>query len=382
MRVLQISNYLYPHIGGIEQTARDFAEVIKGENIEQKIICFNENASDSGYVTYRNEDCIDEVDGVQVIRCACVAKVASQSISLSYPWKLKETLDTFDPDVVILHYPNPYVSSFLLKMLKKHVRFVLYWHLDITKQKILGKLFHFQTIKLLKRADVIIATSPNYVSGSPYLKRFESKCTVIPSCIDIDRLQLSDEIITHAKHIRECYQDKFICLAVGRHVEYKGLEYLVRAAKYLDDRFVVLIGGDGPLTQSLIELAKDTPKVNFLGRIADMDLVAYYYACNVFCFPSITKNEAFGLALAEGMYFGKPAVTFTIPGSGVNFVNLNGVTGIECPNCDSKVYAEALMRLAADDELCKKYGEAGRQRVQELFLKNTFHEKIKKLICE
>ena len=62
-------------------------------------------------------------------------------------------------------------------------------------------------------------------------------------------------------------------------------------------------------------------------------------ACDVFCFPSVTKNEAFGIALAEGMYFGKPAVTFTIPGSGVNYVNLDGVTGIECKNADCKDYA-------------------------------------------
>ena len=45
----------------------------------------------------------------------------------------------------------------------------------------------------------------------------------------------------------------------------------------------------------------------------------------IFCFPSITRNEAFGIALAEAMYCGKPAVTFTIEGSGVNFVSLDGV---------------------------------------------------------
>ena len=46
-------------------------------------------------------------------------------------------------------------------------------------------------------------------------------------------------------------------------------------------------------------------------------------------FPSITKNEAFGVVLAEAMYCYTPAITFTIEGSGVNWVNLHQVTGLE-----------------------------------------------------
>ena len=41
-KILQIPNYMYPHIGGIEQVARDIADsLIENEEIEQKIICFN-----------------------------------------------------------------------------------------------------------------------------------------------------------------------------------------------------------------------------------------------------------------------------------------------------------------------------------------------------
>ena len=82
------------------------------------------------------------------------------------------------------------------------------------------------------------------------------------------------------------------------------------------------------------------------------------------------------------MYFGKPAVTFTIPGSGVNYVNLDGVTGIECPNCDSKAYANALKKLCNDDELRKRYGQAARQRIIVNFTAGIFEENIKRLIEE
>ena len=99
-------------------------------------------------------------------------------------------------------------------------------------------------------------------------------------------------------------------------------------------------------------------------------------ACDIFCFPSITKNEAFGLALAEGMYCGKPAVTYTIEGSGVNYVSLDGVTGIECANRDSRAYAEAIRTLGENPELRIRYGNAAKRRVEENFLYKQFSEHI------
>ena len=105
-------------------------------------------------------------------------------------------------------------------------------------------------------------------------------------------------------------------------------------------------------------------------------------ACDIFCFPSITKNEAFGIALAEGMYFEKPAVTFTIPGSGVNYVNLNGVTGLEAENRNYEKYAEAIKLLADNEEMRAVYGKAARERVVNNFLYENFAKNAKALLSE
>ena len=80
------------------------------------------------------------------------------------------------------------------------------------------------------------------------------------------------------------------------------------------------------------------------------------------------------------MYFGKPAVTFTIPGSGVNYVSLDGITGIECLNRDEKAYATALKKLADDATLQAKYGTAARQRILDNFTANTFVKNVRALI--
>ena len=56
MKILQISNYFYPHIGGVEQVARDVVGALDG--YEQKVLCF----------THEKGDMTDVVDGVEIIR--------------------------------------------------------------------------------------------------------------------------------------------------------------------------------------------------------------------------------------------------------------------------------------------------------------------------
>ncbi len=381
MKVLQISKYYYPFLGGTEQVARDIANALKTDpTIDQKVFCFNEDASDGTMTCKKGETVTDYVDGVEVIRCGYVAKVSSQSISLTVPAQLKKLMTEYQPDVVILHYPNPYVTHWLLKYKRQNFKLVVYWHLDITKQKALGKLFHMQNFELLKRADKVVATSPAYIEGSSYLRRFEAKCTVIPNCISTERLKITPVIEKRVTELKDRYDGKTLCFACGRHVPYKGITYLVQASKFLPDTFQICIGGKGELTEQLMREAKNDRKIEFLGRISDEDLVAYMKACDIFCFPSITKNEAFGIALAEGMYFGKPAVTFTIPGSGVNYVSKNKVTGLECPNCDSKAYADAMVKLANSELLRRQYGAAARQRVLDNFTTEQFKTKIQEVI--
>ena len=377
LKVLHISKYYYPFSGGTEQIARDAVVALKDvPGCEQLIFAFDHGTPKE------SKDSRDVVDGIDVIRCRCFAKISSQSISISYGRRLRDAVNEFNPDVVILHYPNPFATSILLKILKKRpeIKLVTYWHLDIVKQKFLKIFFNGQNRRLIQRSSRIIATSPNYVKGSEWLSSAPDKCVVVPNCINENRLEINDEIVKRAEELREEHKGKTVCLAVGRHVEYKGFKHLIEASKYLDDSFIIGITGKGPLTDELKAQAGGDKKVNFLGLVSDVDLRAWLMTCDIFCFPSVTKNEAFGLALAEGMYFGHPAVTFTIEGSGVNYVSLDGVTGIECPNADSKAFAEALKTLSEDEELRRKYGEAARQRVIDNFTYATFKKNIADLV--
>ena len=366
MKILHISNYFHPDIGGIEQVARDCVHAL-GEH-EQRLICFS----------HKKKTVSEVIDGIPVVRAGTFAKVSSQSLSMNFGKLLKRQFREFQPDIVIFHFPNPLEASTLLRQLKKRpkCRLFLWWHLDITKQKILEKLFRGQTLKLLKRAEKIIATSPNYIEGSKFLPAFRDKCVVIPNCASADHVSADLEVKRLAEELKNQFKGKILLFALGRHVPYKGMEYLVRASKLLGDNYAVCIGGEGPLTESLKTLAKGDEKVRFLGRIDEQTRKAYTAACDIFCFPSITKNEAFGIALAEALAFEKPAVTFTIEGSGVNYVSLNNVTGIEVTNGDVPAYAQAIETLANNAELRLTYGRAAKERFEELFTEKAFHRNV------
>jgi len=366
VKILHITNYMHPHIGGIEQTTRDIIDSLKDD--EHRIICFNHEKGNRR----------DQVDGVDVFRCAVALKVASQAVSFSFNRILKKELKSMNPDLVIFHYPNPFEAHYLLKYLKKNhkTKLMIWWHLDITRQKILGKLFEGQTERLLKRANKVIATSPNYLECSPFLSRYKAKCVVIPSCINEKRLKVSASIIKKSELIRSRNEGKVICFAIGRHVKYKGYEYLIKASSFLDDKFKIYLAGEGVLTSKLKRLAKNDTKVEFLGRLSDDEMKAYMMSCAVYCFPSITKNEAFGLALAEAMYFAKPSVTFTIKGSGVNYVSINGVTGIEVENGNSEKFAEAIQAFSHDPLKREQFGASARARVLDYFTLEKFEENL------
>ena len=353
-RVLHISKYYYPYLGGTESVCQDIVEGLK--EYENRVICFNDS----------NRTVCCEINGIQILRIGCFMKVASQSCSLFYYYYLKRNIQSWQPDIIHFHHPNPFVAFLLVRLIPANTKLIVHWHLDITKQKYIYRLVKRNERRLLERADSVIVTSPQYRDASLPLKPFLQKVKVVANGINIHRFDLQCNDEKRIKDIHKKYHYKRLIFFVGRHVEYKGLRYLIEAEKYVTTDCHIVIAGQGPLTEELKAKA-NLGRVSFVGRLSNDDLRCYLHAADVFAFPSITKNEAFGLALAEAMYCRCPAVTFYIEGSGVNWVSLNGVTGIEVDNSDSKKYASAIDKLLRDDLLRKQYADAARKRVVEYF---------------
>jgi len=354
MRILHVSKYYSPYLGGVENICKYLVE--SAVNHETAIVCFNDKC----------KDVIEEVNGHKVYRVATWVNVARQALSLSYFWVLKKAIKEFKPDVIQFHWANPFPAWVLLCVIPKNVKLIIHWHMDIIKQKHIYPFIKPVETALLKRADMVCVTSPQYRDGSLPLQPFKDKVRIVQNAMDEDNFILRDGDVEKINAVKAKYGNKPIVFFIGRHIQYKGLPHLIEAEKYVKSDCVFVIAGSGPLSDELKAQCKSS-RVHFVGRLSDEDLKLYHYAASVFAFPSVTKNEAFGVALAEAMYCGTPAVTFTIPGSGVNWVSPNGKTGIEVPNGDDEAYAESVDKLIEDKELNKKYGVAGHQRVVENF---------------
>ena len=368
-KILHISKYYPPYKGGIEDVCYNIVRILhKSNSCQQKVICF------SGEKETTNE----LYDGVHVLRVGSTMQIARQVITLSYRKELKKMIQEFKPDIIHFHAPNPLIAYYLLSIIPPHTELIVHWHSDIVAQRQLYKLVKKVEDRLLQRASVILATSPNYIDDSLPLKKYTYKVEILQNFIDPSKFLLTPDLLNKVDAIKKQYNNVPILFFLGRHVYYKGIQFLIDAEPLITHDCVLLIGGKGELTEELKRKNKSS-RIHFLGRIDDEDLPMYYYASDIFVFPSVTKNEAFGVALAEAMYCKNAAVTYTIPGSGVNWVSLHGVTGIESENGNIEQLSRAINTLLADTELRKTYAEAAKKRVEDNFTIEIIEERLKKL---
>lgn len=338
MKILHLSKYYKPYSGGIEQVVADISEGCLLKGIESSVLAVNHNADSFDY----------DFNGVHVYGCKSDYHYASADISLSYILKLRKIIKDFD--VIHVHLPNPLANIALLFANHKNKKIVVHWHSDIVKQKRLKILYLPLQQWILKRADVIITTSPVYAEYSEDLSAYKDKIKIIPIGINSENYTVNKELI---QNIKTQYAGRKIIFSLGRLVYYKGFEYLVESASYLSDEFVILIGGNGEEKNTLNKLISDRSlqdKVKLLGFVKDDELPSYFAACDMFCLPSIEKSEAFGVVQLEAFLFNTPVVSCDIKGSGVGWVNKNDVSGLVVPPKNPKALAEAFEFIAANPE--------------------------------
>ncbi|MFJ5980079.1 glycosyltransferase [Enterobacter cancerogenus] len=331
MKILHLSKFYKPYSGGIEQVVADICEGCCARDVESSVLAVSHNKDNQKYA----------INGVQVFSFSSNLHYASADVSIGYITKLKKIINQYD--ILHVHLPNPLanLAVYLAKAGSKKI--VVHWHSDIVKQKKLK--FFYQPLQrwLLNRADAIITTSPIYGESSNDLKDYQNKITVIPIGINPENYVVDSQTV---ESIKAKYPNKKIIFSLGRLVYYKGFDFLIDAAKYLPDDYVILLGGNGEDKPKLLEKIKNQnlqDKVIMVGFINDCDLASYFVACDAFCLPSIEKSEAFGVVQLEAFLFNKPVVSCSIPGSGVGWVNKNKVSGIVVPPKNSLCLAEGLI---------------------------------------
>lgn len=305
--------------------------------------------------------------GYDVYRAPSLGIVASTAISPTMPLLARRLHARHHYDIVHLHLPDP-MAHLAYLALPAGPRLVISWHSDIVRQKNALRIYRPLLDRLVARADAVLCATPRHQAASTQLSACRpGRLHVVPYGLDYRRF-LAPEASQEARALRASQGAGPVIFALGRHVYYKGFEYLIRAMERIPGA-TLLLGGSGPLTPALKELAVSLGlevRVKFLGYVSDDQLPAYYHLADVFCLPSIASSEAFGLVQLEAMACGKPVVCCEL-GNGVTWVNRHGETGLVVPPQNPAALAEALQCLLDNPALRQSLGENGRRRALEEF---------------
>ncbi|MEM3493835.1 MAG: glycosyltransferase [Thermoplasmata archaeon] len=355
MKILQVSPYFHPHVGGVESHVLALSRGLVELGHDVKVL----TANHSNELPEK-----EKFEGIEIIRVPTFGSPFNTPINPGIFFRIKK----IDFNIAHLHFPPPLTSFFAsLSLVKLRKPYVLTYHCDVELAIPLGNLIveiYRGTMGryTVEHAAKLIVHTRTYQATSRTIWDLEPE--IIPSAVDTERFSPEK----FSAELKKKYGNSRIVLFVGRLVYQKGVSFLIEACRHLPEDVVLLIVGEGPEMENLKKLVKIRnleERVVFLGRVSYFELPVYFATCDVFVLPSVSRLEAFGLVIVEAMASGRPVVVTDIPG--VNEVVEEGKEGLLCKPMNPEDLAEKIGRILENPELGRKLGENGRRKVLEKY---------------
>lgn len=349
MKVLHYFKTHWPDtFGGVERVIDNIAVGLERKGVKTTVLALSKNPS----ATSINHN------QYEIIQVKQNFEFASTGFSYSAPFKFLDLVSKHD--VVHYHSPWPFMDMcHLLGRVKKPT--VLTYHADPLGNRFLQKAYTPLLNSFLNSVDKVVATSPNYLASSPFLNRIGDKACVIPNGIaGYENVQPTKAEI--AKIQSRFGKDFFFFVGVLRH--YKGIQYLLEAARQTSATIVIAGDGKARKTFEAYKQAHSIDNVHFLGAIDEAYKKALLASCKAFVFPSCTRAEAYGLSLAEASRAAKPMISCEL-GTGTSYVNQHDKTGLVIAPKDSLALAAAINQLLDNPDEAKNFGQQARKHYEK-----------------
>lgn len=163
---------------------------------------------------------------------------------------------------------------------------------------------------------------------------------------------------------------------VARLSPVKNHALLFKAMGQLDERYHLVVIGDGPCRSELESLARQLrieSRVHLTGEVVSHRNLHQYFDISVLC----SLSEGFPNSLIEAMAAGTPVVA--TPVGGVTDAVTHGVTGHLVPAGDPNELANALRMLASDLQLRRRLGETAREEARSKFSQERVIDRLSEL---
>jgi glycosyltransferase involved in cell wall biosynthesis len=333
MKIIQISPYFPPHVGGVEYHVKELADGLARRGHQVSV------ASSCGRWTGE--------------------MVSIPSINLFYsPIPIK--LPKFQADVYHSHIPSP-LFAFMFRSATPHV--VTYHNDVVIPGRVNGHLMPRSIAASLERinermvrpvleeAEIVIATTKSYALTSPVLKDYQHKLRIVPNAVNVS---LYPQVRKKENYV----------LYAGRMLSYKGVETLLFAMSEVQKRadLELLLVGDGYDRSRLEELARQLHlRAKFTGRLERSMFIDTISRAEMLILPTQNRLEAFGIVLLEAMACETPVLAFDTPG--VSEVAENG--GMIYSS--RQELCELILELHENEVQRARLGAKGRRAVEENF---------------
>jgi glycosyltransferase involved in cell wall biosynthesis len=284
MRILQVCPRYFPDMGGVEEHVRNISERLS-KKYEVSVF----TTDPSGKLPKR-----ELINSVEVVRSKSWPPNGMYYISGELVRRLVGESENYD--IVHAHDYHAFPALYAAYA-KNRNKLVFTSHYHGKGNTFFRSLLHipykFFGGKIFEKADKIICVS-NYEKSLVVnlFKIGNEKVTVIPNGVDLQEFRGLKKRKTNFK----------VILYVGRLEKYKGVHYLIKALRKLDNNIILEIVGKGPCKKSLVKLTRKLgveDRVRFYQDLPRKVLLNKYVNADIFVF--LSKLEAFGISVAEAI---------------------------------------------------------------------------------
>ena len=339
LRIAVVTEYYYPHLGGVCEHVHFFAREARRRGHHVDIITSNlPGAEPQPHVIRLGHSQPVYANGSQ----------ARLTIGLGLRRRMRKVLRRGRYDIVHVHSPlTPMLP--LLAIEEAEVPVVGTFHTYFDRSRGYSLLNDFFQRRLDMLAAAICVSHSTTVALERY---FSAPWRIIPNGIDTDVFHPS---VGAPPAIRK---DVPSILFLGRFDPRNGLRTLIdsfRRVKGKARQAQLVVVGDGPLREHYYKQARGDDDITFVGAVLE-GRPSYYAHSSIYACP--TTKASFGITLLESMACATPIVCSDI--LGFRDVVMHEREALMTPCGDRDALADALVRLLDDEGLRIQLGTAGR----------------------
>ena len=348
MKILAALTYYKPYISGLTIYAARVAEAWARAGHEVTVLTSRHSADQAPE---------EMLNGVRVVREPVFLKISKGAVMPKF-W-LDAAKYVKEADVINIHLPQ-LESALLARLGRKYgKKIVLTYHCDLQMpsgviNSLANKGVLWMNDLAFRSCDAVVTNSQDYADHSEILSKIKDKVHIIQPPVELD--PISDEAAAAFRMKKNADRFSPIIGMACRFAADKGVEILLDALPKVLTAFPkAAVFFMGPYENVLGEAAyyeRLKPRIDelikaghwqFMGRLPDAEVPAFYRCIDVLTMPSLNRTDSFGLVQIEAMINGKPVAASDLPGIRVP-VQRHGMGDI-FPVGDANALADALIRI-------------------------------------